>query len=73
MGWNMHHLLAYGEDWPDGIIVHKPNERNNARRYVPETSLEGDSSLRKAVEGLEGQLSVLQDENEALRAELGQS
>lgn len=66
--WDMHQIITASDEYPDSVIVHKHGVRESGRRYVPEAT-ESDLSLRKAVEGLEGQISALQAENDALRAE----
>ena len=66
--WDMHEIIQAKDAYPDCVVVHRHGVRESGRRYVPE-AIEADSSLRKAVEGLEGQVTVLQAENDALRTE----
>lgn len=68
--WDMHQIIGAVDDYPESVIVHRHGVRESGRRYVPEAT-ESDFSLRKAVEGLEGQISALQAENDALRADNG--
>ena len=68
--WDMHQIINASDDYPDSAIVHRHGVRESGRRYMPEAT-ESDFSLRKAVEGLEGQISALQAENDVLRAENG--
>lgn len=65
MAWDMHQLIADGAEYPENIIIHAGREK---RAYTPEAT-SADIRLRKAVEGLEAQLSLLQVSNDALRAE----
>lgn len=67
----MHQIINAGDEYPESVIVHRHGTRETGRRYLPET-LEGDSRLKKAVDGIEGQLAALRAENELLRARSAQ-
>lgn len=62
-------MISSVDDYPDSVIVHKKGLREVGRRYVPESDNGGGYDLRKAVDGLEGQLAALQEECEALQTE----
>lgn len=65
MAWDMHQLITDGAEYPESVIIHCGREK---RAYAPEAT-SADIRLRKAVEGLESQLGILQASNDALRAE----
>ena len=66
--WDLHYLINSVDEYPEKVIVHKKGLREVGRRYFPESD-ENGFDLRRAVDGLEGQLSALQEECEALRSE----
>ena len=65
--WDMHQIINASDDYPVSVIVHRQGVRESGRRYTQEAT-GSDMRVRKAVEGLEGQIAALQAEYDTLRA-----